>query len=142
MTSLSSSAGISSVGEIRMIGLETVLQVQGDVLELADDGEIVLRQERMEILEHENRRLDLLDHLVQRRQRIFGGGVAVFLGLDGGAGGNDARAVGPFEDLLLALARRWSTITFCTRISSGSRCRGSGTGPGSVFRFLSGSSWA
>ena len=84
-------------------GFEAVFQVQRDVLELADDGEIVFGQERMEILEDENGRLDLLDDLVQRRERVLGGGVAAFLRLDGGAGGHDAVAVGPLEDFLLPL---------------------------------------
>jgi hypothetical protein len=75
--------------------------VQRDLLELSDDREIVLREERMKILEDENRGLDLLDHLVQGRERIFGGGVAVLLGLEGGAGRNDADAETPHEHFLL-----------------------------------------
>jgi len=55
----------------------------------------------MKILEQKNRRLDLFDHLVQRRERVLGGGVAVFLRLDGSAGRDDAVAVGPLEHLFL-----------------------------------------
>ena len=98
--------------------LETVLQVQRDFLELADDGEIVLREERMEILENKNRRLDLLDHLVERGQRIFGRGVAILLRLNRSPGRNDAVAVAPFENFLLPLAARSRRSRFCTRISS------------------------
>ena len=97
--------------------LKLFLQVQRDFLELADDGEIVSGQERMKILEDENRRLDLLDDLVQRGQRVFGGGVAVFLRLDGRAGGHEAGAAAPFKDFFCRLLAI-STTTFCTRISS------------------------
>ncbi len=76
--------------------------MQRDFLELAHDGEIVPRQERVKILEDKNRRLDLLDDLVERGQRVLGGGVAILLRLDGGAGRDDAGAVAPFEDLFLA----------------------------------------
>src|SRR5207249_10073697 len=40
-------------------GLKTVFEVQRNFFEFADNREIVLRQERMEIFENENRRLDL-----------------------------------------------------------------------------------
>ena len=82
-------------------GLETVLQVQRDFLELADHGEIVAAEERMKILEDEQCRLDLLDHLVQRGERILGGGAAVFLGLDRSAGGDDAGAAAPLVDFFM-----------------------------------------
>ena len=80
--------------------LETVLQVQRDVLELTDDGEIGLRQERMKILEEENRRFHLLQHLIQGGQRVFGGTRAPLLTLDVRARRYDARGVRPLEGLL------------------------------------------
>ena len=80
--------------------LEAVLQVQGDILELANDGEIGLRQERVEILEKEDRRLHLLQHLIERGERVFGGPGAALLALDIGAGRHDARGIGPLEGLL------------------------------------------
>ena len=57
----------------------------------------------MKILEQKNRRLDLFDDLVQRRQRILGGGVAAFLRLNGRAGGHDAVAERPLENFFLPL---------------------------------------
>src|SRR5205823_6775334 len=58
---------------------ETVLQVQRDLLELPNDGEVVLREERVEILEDENGWLDLFDDLIQRGERVLRRGVAVLL---------------------------------------------------------------
>src|SRR2546425_12105392 len=75
-----------------------------DVLEPADDREIVARQEGMKVLEQKNRRLDLLDHQVQGSARIFGGGVAAFLRLDGSADGHEAGSAGPLENFFLPLA--------------------------------------
>ena len=60
-------------------GLETVLQVQRDLLELPNDGKIVFRQKRMEILKDKNGRLDLLDDLIERRQWVLRRGIAMFL---------------------------------------------------------------
>ena len=74
--------------------------MQGDVLELADDRKIGLRQERVEILEKEDRRLDLLQDLIERCKRVFGGTGTPLLALDIGAGRHDARGIGPFEGLL------------------------------------------
>ena len=79
--------------------------MQRDFLELADNGEIVAGEERVKIFEDEQGRLDLLDHLVQRGERVLGGGAAVFLGLDGSAGGDDAGAAAPFVDFFLPPAR-------------------------------------
>ena len=70
--------------------LEAVLQVQRHVAQLADGrgvgGLVALGEEGVEILEDENRRLDLLDDLVERGDGILGGGVAGFLALQVGAG--------------------------------------------------------
>ena len=55
----------------------------------------------MKILENKERRLNLVDDLVQREQRVFGGRGAVFLCLDGRAGGYDAAADAPLEHPLL-----------------------------------------
>ena len=57
----------------------------------------------MEVFEDEDGGLDLFDDLVQRGQGVFGRGVAVLLGLDGSADGDDAGAVAPLEGFLLAL---------------------------------------
>src|SRR5206468_11091743 len=71
-------------------GLETVFEMKGDVLEFADDGEVVFGQEGMKILEQKNGRLNLLDDLVEGSQRVAGGAVALLVGLDGGAGWHEA----------------------------------------------------
>jgi putative ABC transport system ATP-binding protein len=49
-------------------------------------------------------RLDLLDHLIQRREGILRGGVPLALRLDGRPGGHNAGAATPLENLLLSLA--------------------------------------
>ena len=41
-----------------------------NVLELANHRVIALGEERMEILEQKNRRLDLIDDLIERHERI------------------------------------------------------------------------
>jgi len=82
-------------------GFEAVFQVQRDVFEFPDDREIALGQERVEILENEDGRLHLLNHLIQGCERFLGDGIPVFLRLDGGAGGHDAGAVSPFINFLL-----------------------------------------
>ena len=104
--SFSSSAGISITGETSTMVLKLFFRCSAISLSLRMTAKLFLRQERMEILEDKNRRLDLVDDLVQRRQRVLGGGVAVLLRLDGGAGGHDAGAVAPLEDFLLPLVRR------------------------------------
>jgi hypothetical protein len=50
-----------------------------DFLQFSDDSEIVLRQEGMKIFKNKNGRLDLLDDLIECSERIFGGGVSMFL---------------------------------------------------------------
>ncbi len=57
----------------------------------------------MEILENEDGRFHLVNDLVQRDERILGRRVAVFLGLDGGAGRHQSGAERPLEHLLLPL---------------------------------------
>jgi hypothetical protein len=96
---------------------EAVLEVQGDVLELANDGEMIAGQERVKILENKKRRLDLLDDHVQRGQRILGGGVAALLGLDGRADGTRPVGATPFKTFLRRLAAMSLTAS-CTRVSS------------------------
>ena len=100
--SFSSSVGISITGETRMMVLKLFFRWSAISLSLRMTAKLFLREKRMEILENENGRLDLFDHLVQRGQRVLGGGVAMFLGLNRGAGGNDAGAATPFENFLLA----------------------------------------
>jgi hypothetical protein len=101
--------------------------VQRDVLELPDDGEIVLGEERMEILEDKNGRLDLFDDLVERRERVLGGGIAVFLRLDGRAGGDDAVAEGEALDPPVRgdEGQRAAAATSPSRSASSSRCTSS-----------------
>src|SRR6185436_7608805 len=70
-------------------GLETVLQVQRDLLQLPDDRKIVSGQEWMKILENENGWFHLFDYLIQGGQRVLGGWIAELLGLNGGARGNN-----------------------------------------------------
>ena len=82
-------------------GLETVLQVQRDFLELARDGVIALGEERMKILEDKDGWLDLFDDVIQRGERFFGGRVAILLRLDGSPRRHDARAVTPLEHFFL-----------------------------------------
>jgi hypothetical protein len=82
-------------------GLETVLEMEGDVLEPPDNCEVIAGQERVEVLEQKDGRLDLLDDEVQGGERVFGGRVAALLGLDGSAGRDDAAAIGPFEHFFL-----------------------------------------
>ncbi len=85
-------------------GLVGVLEVEGDFLESADDGEVVSAEEGVEILEDEDGGFDEVDDLVEGVEGVLAGGVAGFLGLDGGTGGDDAGAVAPLEDLLLAFS--------------------------------------
>src|ERR1051326_1318459 len=55
----------------------------------------------MKILEQKDGWLDLVDHQIQRRQGVLGGGVAGLLRLDRGSGRDNSRAASPFKHLLL-----------------------------------------
>ncbi len=77
-------------------GLVAVLEVQGDFLEAARDGEARLAQERVQILEQVHGRLDVRDDLVERGQRLAGGRVARFGGLHGRAGQRQTGGAAPF----------------------------------------------
>lgn len=113
-----------------------ILQVQGDVLEFADNGEIVLGQERVEILEDENSRFNLVDHLIQCGQRIFCGRVAMFLGLKRGAGGKQPRAVRPFEDFFLAFGCNGYDQVLDPRLLGSHDIQDRVTGPDQGLKFL------
>ena len=75
--------------------------MERDFLQPACNREIAPSQEGVEILEQIDRRLHLVDHLVEGLQGVFGGGVPVLLGLDGSASGDDPRAVTPLVRLFL-----------------------------------------
>src|SRR5512138_674300 len=76
--------------------------MQSNVFEPPDDREIIPREERVQILEEEEGGLDLFDDQIQRRQRLAGGRVPAFLGLDRSAGRHQAGAVGPLEHPFLS----------------------------------------
>src|SRR4051812_13273388 len=80
--------------------LEAILQMKSDLLQLANYREVVLREEWVKVFEQEDRRFNLLNHLVQRRQRIFRGCVPVLLRLQRRSAGNNANTEAPFENLL------------------------------------------
>jgi len=71
-----------------------------------------------EILEDENRRLHLFDDLVERRERVLGGGVAVF----SATGWKRRRETMPLlkvhSKTFSGVSGAISTTTFWTRISS------------------------
>jgi len=86
-------------------GFKTVLEVEGDLFELTNDGVVGFGQKRMEIFEKENGGLDEVDDLIQSDQRVLSGRIPQFLRLNGRAGWHHARAATPFEDFLLAFPR-------------------------------------
>lgn len=51
--------------------------MEGDVAELAHHGVVAAGHEGVEILEEEDRRLDLLQHLVERHQWVLGRRIAL-----------------------------------------------------------------
>src|SRR5579862_5932722 len=63
-------------------GLKTVFEMQRDILKPPNDANVASSQERVEIFEQENRRLDLVNDEVQRRSRFFGGSITAALGLN------------------------------------------------------------
>ena len=75
--------------------------MNGDLLQFANHGKIVLGQKRMEVLEDEDGGFNLFDDLIQGYQRVFGGWITVFLTLQGGSRRYNTRAVAPLEGLFI-----------------------------------------